>query len=77
MKKNQFVSKLEEVLETSPGKLADIENLGDISEWDSLAVISLIAMVDTDYSVSISGKEILVCVTIDDLYTLVACKVNK
>jgi len=32
--------------------------LADFSEWDSLSILSVIAMLDAQYSVNINGKEL-------------------
>ena len=44
--------------------------------WSSLAGISIIAMIDEEYSVSITGKEIRESETIEDLFNLVKTKQN-
>ena len=46
MKKAQFLLALDELLELKPGTLKGSEKLSSFDNWDSLAVISLIALVD-------------------------------
>jgi acyl carrier protein len=46
----------------------------DLDEWGSLVGMSIIAMAKTQYGKTITGKEIRECVTVDDLYNLIASK---
>lgn len=40
----------------------------DLKQWDSLAVMTILAMVDSKYNVIISGDDIEDAETIQDLY---------
>ncbi len=46
----------------------------DLEEWDSLTALSLIAMVDDEYSVKLTGDDIKSSITIKDLYEKVSSK---
>lgn len=46
----------------------------DLEEWGSLIGMSIIAMAKTQYGKTITGKEIRECVTVEDLYNLIASK---
>ncbi len=46
----------------------------ELDEWSSLVGMSLIAMAKTEYGKTISGKEIRECVTVRDLFNLLASK---
>jgi acyl carrier protein len=39
-----------------------------IDEWDSLVALSIIAMVDEEFEVLLTGNDMMKCATIDDLY---------
>ena len=43
----------------------------DIEEWSSLTALSVIAMVDSEYGVSIKGEDIRKSHTIEDIYNIV------
>jgi len=43
----------------------------ELEEWDSLKALSIIAMVDEEYSVIIKGDDIKNCHTIEDLFHIV------
>ena len=69
---NEFIKKLsEEVLEET-----QIEDLNpdtiirDLDEWDSMCVMLLIGLADSNYGKSITGEEISKCLTIKDLFKL-------
>lgn len=46
----------------------------ELDEWGSLIGMGVIAMVKTTYGKTITGKEIRECVTVEDLFNLVASK---
>lgn len=46
----------------------------DLDEWSSLMAMSVIAFVKTEYGKSITGKEIQLCNTVEDLFNVVSAK---
>jgi acyl carrier protein len=52
----ELQNKLKEVLEVDELDLS--LNFRDFDEWDSLTSLSLIAMVDSDYNITITNKAI-------------------
>ena len=75
MTKHEFLSELEEILETSPGALEGDEQLADLKGWDSLAVVSLIAMVDERLGTTLSPREIAKAGSIADIVRLLGDKI--
>ena len=71
MTKQKFLNEMNELLELDPGTLAGQEHLDDLDAWDSMAVVSFIAMADEQTGVTLSPGKITACSTIDDLYELV------
>jgi len=71
MNTRDFYLKLDELLDLPPGTLRGGEALEDLEDWDSVAVISFIAMADTEYSVVLPPKEIAACKTVDDLAEMI------
>ena len=53
---DEFYQQLAFILDEPAIKPEDV--LADFSEWDSLSVLSVIAMLDAQYSVNINGKEL-------------------
>ncbi|MAR84585.1 MAG: acyl carrier protein [Cytophagia bacterium] len=42
----------------------------DLDEWDSMTSLSLIALFDSEYNLTINGDDILSSETVNDLYNL-------
>ena len=51
--------------------------LDDIEEWDSLAVISIIALFDQLFSIIITEKQLSNCEKIEDIVNLVIDKLDE
>ena len=52
----ELVQKLAEILEVD--ELDVTKKFSDYDEWDSLAGLSLIALLDSDYNTIMTGKEV-------------------
>lgn len=46
----------------------------ELDEWSSLIALSLIAMVDEEYDVTLKGDDVKNAVTVEDLYNTVKSK---
>ncbi|MDE6234737.1 MAG: acyl carrier protein [Muribaculaceae bacterium] len=46
----------------------------DLDEWSSLTALSIIAMVDEEYDVTLKGDDIRNANTVEDLFNIVASK---
>ena len=71
---NSFLESLTESIELEDGLLKGDTNLEDI-EWDSLAVISCIALADEHFNVMITGEELANSKTIQDIINLISMKI--
>ena len=60
---NELVEKIKEILEVEDLDLT--KKFSDYEEWDSLAGLSVLAMLDADYNTTMSGKEIAAFETIE------------
>ena len=58
---------LEEMLELDEGTLTPETDLEDIEEWDSMAKLSLIVLVDDECGKSLTGQEIKGFTTVQDI----------
>ena len=72
MDKPEFYQRLAEILDLEEVKPENA--LGDFETWDSLAILSVLAMVDSKYGVSIKADEIRSVVTAADVVNLVEAK---
>jgi len=66
-----FLMECAELLEQEPGTVAPENDLLSLG-WDSAAVVGFLAMCDSQYGKAPSPEKIRKCVTIQDLYELVA-----
>lgn len=58
---------IEEALDVEEGSLKPETPLDDVEEWDSIAMLSLIAMLDDEFGKTISGKELKALKTVADI----------
>jgi len=75
MTKREFLSLFEEILEAAPGTLKGDDLLPGMEGWDSLAVVSLIAMVDEQFGITLSPKDIAKAGSVADLVGLLGDKI--
>lgn len=66
---SDFRSGLAEILEVDAGELEDGFELGEL--WDSLAVVSTLALIDEVHDVSVSAEDLAECKTVGDINKLV------
>ncbi len=59
----ELIQKLADILEVE--ELDVTKKFTDYEEWDSLAGLSVLAMLDADYNTTMSGKEIAAFDSID------------
>jgi len=70
MTKNDFLAELTEILEID-GELTTEAPLAGTDEYDSLAIMSLIAFIDEHFGLSFSGEKLGKVKTVKDLISLI------
>ena len=60
--------------DTNPSEFKAETVFKELDEWSSLVALSVIAMVDEEYSVTIKGEDIRNSNTIEDLFNAVKAK---
>lgn len=65
----EFLKKIAEILEEPEIKPTD--DLKSFAQWDSLSVLSVIAMLDSNYGVNLRAAEFETITTVEDLWNLV------
>jgi acyl carrier protein len=68
----EFYRNLDELLEVDSGTITGGDLLADLEAWDSVTVVSFIAMADEKYGVNIPIKRIVECRSVDDLAAVVS-----
>jgi len=75
MEINEFVNLFAEQFDDTPKNLFTQETIyKELEEWSSLTALSIIAMVDEEMEIRITGADIRNCKTINDLFLLVQSK---
>jgi acyl carrier protein len=68
----EFLKKMAAVLEENA--VQEIDVLKSFAQWDSLSVLSTIAMIDNSYGVSLHASEVQAAATAGDLWRVVETK---
>lgn len=76
MEKHEFLLLLDEVVELDPGTLKGDETIESLEGWNSLAVISFMALVDEHFGISLQARQISECKTIADLIGLAGDRIK-
>lgn len=76
MELNQFIEKFAEQFDdTDASTFTAQTEFKNIEEWSSLTALSVIAMVDEEYDISLKGEDIRNATTINDLFEVVKNRV--
>lgn len=60
--------------ETDASEIQASTEFHELDEWSSLIALSLIAMVDEEFEVTLKGDDVKSAVTVEDLYNKVTAK---
>ncbi len=71
MKKQDFVEKLEELMELDEGTLSIDSDMNDIEEYDSMALLSIIAFVDRTFKKTLKADQLAEVTTVESLMSLI------
>jgi len=75
MKIDLFIEQLEEEFdELEPGTLKAETNFKDLDDWSSMYALIIIALIDTEYDVTITGEELKTVETVQQLFDLMKSK---
>ena len=75
MELNDFVAKFAELFEDiDTSNFCGSTDFRDNDEWSSLIGLSVIAMVDEEYDVTLKGDDVKNAKTIEDLFNIVKSK---
>lgn len=67
MELKEKLTLIEETLDVDEGSISPETELADVDEWDSIAALSLIVMLDEEFDKTITGDEIRALVTVNDI----------
>jgi acyl carrier protein len=75
MEISNFLKHFADLLDdTDPAIISKDTIFRDLDEWDSLTALSLIAMVDEEYSVKLTGENIKSATILNDIFEIVKNK---
>jgi acyl carrier protein len=72
MTRTEFLREMEEILGLKSGTLMGNEKLEDLENWDSTALVSLIAVAESRSNTEITLEQVVSCSTVGDLLRLLA-----
>lgn len=67
MTNQEKIELIEELLEVDEGSLTEDTLLKGLEEWDSIAALTLIAMLDEKFNRIVSGDEVKALTTVRDI----------
>jgi acyl carrier protein len=72
---NEFIDHVvDQFEETDASQIVASTKFQELDEYSSLIALSLIAMVDEEYDVTIKGNDLRSAITIEDLFNIVKSK---
>lgn len=71
MKVSEFLEELKDRLELEDVELNEDTNLKDLEEYDSLSVLSIIAMIDENFEKKLSAQDFQSITTVKSLMELI------
>lgn len=70
MTREEFLTSFAEILEVAPDALQGSEKLDDFPLWDSTAMISFMALADSNNGAKLAPRAMAECQTVNDLLNL-------
>ncbi|HAV12190.1 MAG TPA: acyl carrier protein [Opitutae bacterium] len=78
MSLDQFIEDFEEAVEdVEVGTLSPSTNYRQLEQWDSLSVLTVIAMVDADYDVRLKADDLKGCESLEALFAHIQSKASS
>jgi len=71
MKLEDFLKLLDDLFEQDPGTMKACDSIQDHERWCSLAFMGLIALVDSEYGLTLEPSIVLEARTAEDLYEMI------
>ena len=66
--KNEFIKRFAEAIERDENKVRMSDKFREYEQWDSLAVLSLMAMINEEFDITIPRFEFEELETVEDIY---------
>jgi acyl carrier protein len=72
-----FLQRMEEALRAEPGSIAMTDDFQNLEGWDSIGALSVIAVIDEQFGVTLDAGALLECQTVGELASLVGGEMAK
>ena len=76
MSRKDFLLLIDQVLEAAPGTVRGDAPLAGYAQWDSLALLGLIAAVDKNFGINLPARQLVTARTADEIATLLGDKIT-
>lgn len=76
MTRAEFHAAIAEMLDCEASEVHGDSVLKELPNWDSLAVLSFVALADSQLGTVVAGEDLIRCRTVDDLAALVPGKID-
>lgn len=71
----EFIRNFSEIFDDcDPASLSSETKFRELDDWDSIAGLSVIGMIDEEYDVTLNAEDMKACQTIEELYNRVQSK---
>ncbi|MEY4513051.1 MAG: hypothetical protein RLZZ450_5173 [Pseudomonadota bacterium] len=70
MTRSEFLTMLDDILEQPAGTLQGNEELSSLENWDSLAIVSVIAQVHVETGYTLEAKAVKACTNVGELVAM-------
>jgi acyl carrier protein len=70
MTRIEFLSEMDEILGLPAGTLRGDEKLDELQNWDSMSLVTFVALADAGSGVAVSPAQVVNCSTVADLLRL-------
>ncbi len=77
MYKDEFIRKLAEIMEVDYQEIDVTTNLKELEEYDSLALIAIIAFIDENFAITIPADKLSTVTTVNTLIELIGLEKFK
>ena len=67
MTRTQFLSYYEKLWEIPPGTLKSENRIDELGDWDSLAVLNTVVLMDRELGIKVTGAQLVECRTLGDI----------
>lgn len=74
MELQKFIENVKEQFDDAPENFGADTHFRELDEWSSLISLSIIAMVDDEYGITLKGDDIRKSVTVKDLFDIAQSK---